>query len=169
MECILDRLYGHPKDRSLNGLYLFIDVWGDCNNGIRPLLDLILQESSAHQQISEFVSTRNLPKIIERLDIATETAPISLELNETYVSEEVNEFIDHKVHALTKVKRYKDNTRETIGWDNPYSQESGHTSQNTKLKRSTRSAARSLPQCKSTLSHYEPYRKEIPLPPDLSI
>ncbi|KAJ6118763.1 hypothetical protein N7471_013383 [Penicillium samsonianum] len=102
------------KDPSLNSAYLIIDALDECTNGLRSLLDLIIQESSAHPQIKWIASSRNWPEIIERLDIATEITLISLELNEASVSESVNRFIEHKVHSLAKVKRYKGDTRDTI-------------------------------------------------------
>jgi hypothetical protein len=102
------------KDPSLNSAYLIIDALDECINDLRSLIDLIVQESSAHPQIKWIVSSRNWPEIIERLDIATQVAPISLELNDASVSEAVNKFIQYKVNLLAEVKKYKDETREKI-------------------------------------------------------
>jgi hypothetical protein len=102
------------KDPSLNSAYFIIDALDECTYHLRSLLDLVLQESSAHPQIKWIVSSRNWPEIIERLDIATQVAPISLELNDASVSEAVNKYIRYKVNALAKAKKYKDKTRETI-------------------------------------------------------
>ncbi|KAJ5707365.1 hypothetical protein N7488_007166 [Penicillium malachiteum] len=102
------------KDSSLKGAYFIIDALDECINGLRPLLNLIIQASSAHLQIKWIVSSRNWLEIIERLDIATQVAPISLELNEAAVSEAVEEFIRNKVNTLAKVKRYTDRTRDRI-------------------------------------------------------
>jgi hypothetical protein len=102
------------KDPSLKSAYLMIDALDECTSGLHFLLDLIVQESSAQPQIKWIISSRNWLEIIERLDIATHIAPISLELNEASVSEAVNKFIQHKVCSLAKVKRYKDNIRDTI-------------------------------------------------------
>jgi hypothetical protein len=60
------------------------------------------------------VSSRNWPKITERLETATDIAPVSLELNEASVSEAVNQFILHKVRELAKTKRYSDKTRDAV-------------------------------------------------------
>jgi hypothetical protein len=102
------------KDPSLNRAYLIIDALDECTKGLRSLLDFIVQNSSAHPQIKWIISSRNWPKIIERLDIATQVAPISLELNDISISEAVNKFIEHKIYSLAKVKRYKESTRDRI-------------------------------------------------------
>jgi hypothetical protein len=102
------------KDPSLNSAYFIIDALDECTYGLRSLLDLVLQESWNHPQIKWIVSSRNWPEIIERLDIAAHVTPIPLELNDISVSEAVNKYIRYKVNALAKVKKYKDNIRETI-------------------------------------------------------
>lgn len=102
------------KDLSLNHVYLVIDALDECTIGLRPLLDLIVQESSAHPRIKWIVSSRNWPEIIERLDVATQVAPISLELNDSSVSEAVDKFIQHRVDSLARIKKYKENTRGAI-------------------------------------------------------
>ncbi|CAG8937555.1 unnamed protein product [Penicillium salamii] len=101
------------KDATLPSTYLIIDALDECTSGLPSLLDLITQVSSAYPQIKWIVSSRNWPNIEERLD-TTHTAPISLELNETSISEAVSKFIQHKVHCLAKVKKYSDETRHTI-------------------------------------------------------
>ncbi|KAJ5917571.1 hypothetical protein N7466_011125 [Penicillium verhagenii] len=101
------------KDPSLQMTYLVIDALDECTTGLYSLLDLIFQESSVNPQIKWVVSSRNWPDIEERLD-TTQTAPISLELNEASVSEAVSKFIQHKVHSLAKIKKYSDETRDTI-------------------------------------------------------
>ncbi|KAJ5644252.1 uncharacterized protein N7484_006759 [Penicillium longicatenatum] len=102
------------NDPTLQMTYLVIDALDECTNGLRFLLDLIVQESSVNPQIKWVVSSRNWPEIAERLDIATQLAPISLELNEASVSEAVNQFIQHKVYELAKAKRYSDKTRDGV-------------------------------------------------------
>ncbi|KAJ5953283.1 hypothetical protein N7454_000179 [Penicillium verhagenii] len=98
------------NDPALNNAYIIIDALDECTNGRRSLLDLIVQQSSTHSKIKWIVSSRNWPDIIERLDIASQVAPISLELNEMSVSEAVEKFIQHKVESLATVKRYKKST-----------------------------------------------------------
>ncbi|KAK5805931.1 hypothetical protein VI817_000189 [Penicillium citrinum] len=102
------------NDPTLQMTYLVIDALDECTNGLHFLLDLIVQESSVNPQIKWVVSSRNWPEITERLDIATQLAPISLELNETSVSEAVDSFIQHKVWELAKAKRYSDKTRNGV-------------------------------------------------------
>ncbi|KAJ6068068.1 uncharacterized protein N7446_005105 [Penicillium canescens] len=101
------------KDPALQSTYLIIDALDECTTGLPSLLDLITAVSSAYPQIKWIVSSRNWPDIEERLD-TTQTAPISLELNEASVSEAVSKFIQYKVHYLAKVKKYSDETRDTI-------------------------------------------------------
>ncbi|KAJ5988200.1 hypothetical protein N7481_003410 [Penicillium waksmanii] len=93
------------NDPILQMTYLVIDALDECTNGLYFLLDFIVQESSVNTQIKWVVSSRNWPEITERLDIATQLAPISLELNEISVSGAVNYFIHHKVQELAKAKR----------------------------------------------------------------
>ncbi|KAJ5128771.1 hypothetical protein N7526_006937 [Penicillium atrosanguineum] len=102
------------NDPTMQMTYLVIDALDECTNGLRFLLDLIVQESSVNPQIKWVVSSRNWPEIAERLDVATQLAPISLELSEVSVSEAVNQFIQHKVDELAKAKRYSDKTRDGV-------------------------------------------------------
>lgn len=102
------------NDPTLQTTYLVIDALDECTNGLRFLLDLIVQESSVNPQIKWVVSSRNWPEIAERLDIAAQLALVLLELNEVSVSGAVNQFILHKVHELTKIKRYSDKTRDAV-------------------------------------------------------
>ncbi|KAJ5184803.1 hypothetical protein N7472_009643, partial [Penicillium cf. griseofulvum] len=101
------------KDPTLQRTYLIIDALDECTTGLPSLLDLVTRVSSAYSQIKWIVSSRNWPEIEERFN-TTRTAPISLELNEASVSEAVSKFIQHKVHYLAKVKKYSDETRDTI-------------------------------------------------------
>ncbi|KAJ5971705.1 uncharacterized protein N7479_001623 [Penicillium vulpinum] len=102
------------NDPKLQMTYLVIDALDECTSGLRTLLDLIVQESSVNPQIKWVVSSRNWPEITERLEIATQLAPISLELNEASVSEAVNQFIQHKVDELAKAKSYSEKTRDGV-------------------------------------------------------
>lgn len=102
------------KDPVLKDVYLIIDALDECITGLRSLLDFIVQDSPVHPQIKWIVSSRNWPEITERLYIAPQVAPISLELNEASVSEAVKKYIYHKVGILAKVKRYNDNVRDKV-------------------------------------------------------
>jgi hypothetical protein len=101
------------KDPALKRTYVIIDALDECIIGLPSLLDLITQVASAYAQVKWIVSSRNLPNIEERLDV-TQTAPISLELNDASVSEAVRTFIYFKIHELVKVKKYSDEIRDTI-------------------------------------------------------
>ncbi|KAI3281193.1 hypothetical protein DTO002I6_9925 [Penicillium roqueforti] len=102
------------KDPSMQDTYLIIDALDECKIGLPSLLDFIVQELSAYPHVKWIVSSRNWPGIEEKLDTAAQTVPISLELNETYVSEAVSNFIRHKVGQLAKTKKYDEKTRESI-------------------------------------------------------
>ena len=94
--------------------YLVIDALDECTQGLQALLDLIVQESSANSHIKWVVSSRNWPEITERLNVTSQLAPISLELNEASVSEAVNQFIRYKVQKLAEAKSYSDKTRDAV-------------------------------------------------------
>lgn len=102
------------KDPTLPNTYLMIDALDECTTDLPLLLDLVVQESSAHSHVKWIVSSRNWPDIEERLDTATLTAPISLELNGKYVSNAVRQFILHKFNQLAEDKKYKDELRDTV-------------------------------------------------------
>ncbi|EPS29053.1 hypothetical protein PDE_04000 [Penicillium oxalicum 114-2] len=102
------------NDPLLKDTYLIIDALDECITGLRSLLDFIVQYSPVHPQIKWIVSSRNWPEITERLYIAAQVAPISLELNEASVSEAVKKYVYHKVDILANVKRYNDNVRERV-------------------------------------------------------
>lgn len=101
------------EDQALESAYMVIDALDECTNGLSFLLDLIVQGSSIHQKVKWIVSSRNWPEIIERLD-SIKMSPISLELNEAYVSEAVNRFIQYKVDDLAKKKKYSDAIRDAV-------------------------------------------------------
>ncbi|KAJ5538249.1 hypothetical protein N7494_007728 [Penicillium frequentans] len=102
------------RDPNLQNTYLVIDALDECTIDLPFLLDLVIQEISTHSHVKWIVSSRNWPSIEERLDTVTQIAPISLELNETFVSDAVQQFIRHKVHQLAKVKKYKDEIRDFV-------------------------------------------------------
>jgi archaellum biogenesis ATPase FlaH len=101
------------KDPSLRNTYLIIDALDECTTGLASLLDFITNLSVTCPQVKWVVSSRNWREIDERLD-TTQTALISLELNEASVTEAVKNFIQYKVHQLAKVKKYSDESRDTI-------------------------------------------------------
>lgn len=102
------------KDPTLKkSTYFIIDALDECTTDLTSLLEMITQISSTYPQAKWIVSSRNWPDIEERLD-TTQTTQISLELNEASVSKAVSKFIQHKAHNIAKVKKYTDETRDTI-------------------------------------------------------
>ncbi|KAJ5408544.1 NACHT nucleoside triphosphatase [Penicillium cosmopolitanum] len=95
--------------------YLLVDALDECTTGLSSLIDFIIQHSAANQRVKWVVTSRNWPEIYEPLQIATGVTPISLELNESSVSEGVNSFIQHKVSQLAVLKKYNDETQHEIG------------------------------------------------------
>ncbi|KAJ5249441.1 hypothetical protein N7524_011757 [Penicillium chrysogenum] len=102
------------NDPTLQNTYLVIDALDECTTGLSFLLDLIIQESSAHSHVKWIVSSRNWLGIEDRLDIPAQTALVSLELNEASVSDAVLIFVRHKVHQLEELKNYTDVTRDAV-------------------------------------------------------
>jgi hypothetical protein len=102
------------KDPILQNTYLVIDAQDECTTNLPFLLDLVVQESSAQSHVKWIASSRNWPDIEERLGGATQTAPISLEINQASVSDAVRKFIRHKVHQLAEIRKYNDEIRDTV-------------------------------------------------------
>ncbi|KAF3393761.1 hypothetical protein F1880_004695 [Penicillium rolfsii] len=102
------------KDSSLESIYFVIDALDECQDGLRDLLDLVVENSTTHQEVKWVVSSRNEYEIAVCLVSATQVAPVSLELNEASVSEAVNAFIQHKVESLAKQKRYDEKVTATV-------------------------------------------------------
>ncbi|CAG8321056.1 unnamed protein product [Penicillium salamii] len=102
------------EDSSLKSVNIVIDALDECRDGRQDLLQLIIETSTTYRKTKWVVSSRNEYDIIERLDSATQVVPISLELNETSVSEAVNAFILHKVVLLAKTKGYTPETRDEV-------------------------------------------------------
>jgi hypothetical protein len=102
------------KDQTLQNTYLVIDALDECTTDLPFLLDLVVQKSSTYSHVKWIVSSRNWPGIEERLNTTTQTAPISLELNKTAISDAVLRFIRYKVDQLAEVKKYKDGLRDAV-------------------------------------------------------
>ena len=100
------------RDPALQSTYFIIDALDECITDLDLLLELIIRESSHSPQVKWIISSRNWPEIAEQLD--SQASAISLELNETSVSEAVKAFIHHKVCHLAKVKKHSETMRETI-------------------------------------------------------
>lgn len=85
---------------------LIIDALDECKTGLFELLDFIVEASSSYPQVKWIISSRLLPEIKEYLGILPEKTRLTLEMNESSVSEAVETFIHHRVQKLEKLKRY---------------------------------------------------------------
>ena len=94
-------------DPSLGRAYLIVDALDECEVGLPQLLDLLLQVASLSSQVKWVVSSRNIPKIKERLELAGQKVGLSLELNPESISAAVNIYIDHKLSQLKSLRNDK--------------------------------------------------------------
>jgi hypothetical protein len=119
------------EDPNLQNAYLIVDALDECDaayisqaggQAIQPglsftelskLLDLIAQKSNI-RGVKWIVSSRNWPSIKEQLDVVSQGARLSLELNHECVSAAVGIFIRHKLDALASKKNYDRETREAV-------------------------------------------------------
>lgn len=104
------------RDPTLQSVHLIIDALDECTTGLNAFLDFLLSlTESTYSHVKLIVSSRNWIEIEERLSVkSSEISSISLESNRGSVSEAVNRFVLSKVDHLTRVKRYSDETRDTI-------------------------------------------------------
>ncbi|KAJ5750760.1 NACHT nucleoside triphosphatase [Penicillium manginii] len=102
------------KDPTLKTTYFIVDALDECMTDLTLLLALITRDSSSPSQVKWIISSRNWLEIEEQLETTDQTSPISLELNETSVSEAVEIFIRHKVEKLSKMKKYTQEIQSTV-------------------------------------------------------
>lgn len=102
------------SDPTLPETFFIIDALDECVTDLPLLLHFVVKNSSIHPHTKWIVSSRNWLEIEERLKDSAETALISLELNDTSVSEAVGKFIKHKVNKLADDKKYNHKTRDKI-------------------------------------------------------
>ena len=102
------------QDPSLNSTYLIVDALDECVTGLPKLLDLIVQKSCVSSRVKWIVSSRNLPVVEGRLEMAGHKVRLCLELNAKYVSTAVSIFIQHKVLQLAQRKKYNNLTRNAV-------------------------------------------------------
>lgn len=94
------------QDPGLEPTYLFIDALDECSTDLPQLLELIVHTSAMSPKTKWIVSSRNWPKIAEKLGNTTKGVSLSLELNETSISAAVKTYIGYKVDQLAKDKKY---------------------------------------------------------------
>ncbi|KAE8331490.1 WD40-repeat-containing domain protein [Aspergillus sergii] len=87
------------KDPTLQPTYLLIDGLDECVRDRQNLLDLLVEHSSAHENIKWIVSSRNWPEIEEDLHLAKKIK-LHLELNEAVLSKAIQSFIEYRVRKL---------------------------------------------------------------------
>jgi hypothetical protein len=102
------------QDPSLRMTYLVIDALDECVTDRPQLLDLIAQKSSGSSRVKWIVSSRNWPEIEQQLELASQKARLSLELNAEAVVTAVKAYIRHKVDQLARLKHYDTSTREAV-------------------------------------------------------
>ena len=94
------------QDPSLNSAYLIIDALDECVTDLPPLLDLIVQNSSAYSRVKWIVSSRNRIDIEQRLSLDKSRMRLSLELKENaeQVSYAVGAYIDNCISKLPEIQ-----------------------------------------------------------------
>lgn len=108
---VFTNILEHP---TLKGAYLFIDALDECLIDQPRLLDLISKLSSKYSHVKWIVTSRNEPEIEDYLYHATKKVQLSLELNESSVSEAVTAFIHRTVNDLSKQKMYNPGLHQVI-------------------------------------------------------
>lgn len=102
------------QDPTLKSTYLIVDAIDECVSDFEKLLDLIVHATGTNAGVKWIVSSRNWPKIEERLRLAEQKVKLSLELNAESISSAVNFYIDKKVHQLSDLKGYDEKTYSGI-------------------------------------------------------
>ncbi|KAF1945402.1 NACHT-domain-containing protein [Clathrospora elynae] len=102
------------NDPSLGTGYLIIDALDECVFDVPKLLKFVIEHLSASSRVKWIVSSRNWPKIEERLEMAGHKVMLSLELNAESLSKAVSVFIQRKVTQLAQQKNYDERTRDAV-------------------------------------------------------
>ncbi|PKK47848.1 hypothetical protein CI102_8172 [Trichoderma harzianum] len=102
------------QDPTLRSTYLIIDAIDECVSDFEKLLDLIVHATGINAGVKWIVSSRNWPKLEERLRLAEQKVKLSLELNAESISSAVNFYIEKKVHQLSDLKGYDEKTYSEI-------------------------------------------------------
>lgn len=105
---------GILQDPSLENGYLIVDALDECIVGLPQILDLIIWMLSSSSNVKWIVSSRNWPKIEEKLGKAGEKTRLSLELNAESVSTAVNKYIEHQIRELALIRKYDDKTKNSV-------------------------------------------------------
>ncbi|KAL7809859.1 WD40 repeat-like protein [Trichoderma aethiopicum] len=101
-------------DPVLKGAYLVVDALDECVSDQQKLLDLIVRVSGTEARVKWIVSSRNLLAIEERLQLAKQKVKLSLELNAESIANAVKIYIGEKVHQLSDLKGFDENTHRRV-------------------------------------------------------
>ncbi|KAI0593459.1 NACHT domain-containing protein [Biscogniauxia sp. FL1348] len=95
------------SDKSLSRVYIMIDALDECEEGLRDLLEFIVDKSSSLPGVKWIVSSRNKPEIEQYLKLDGSGTNLSLELtqNANQVATAVNAYIDYKVSSIPFLQR----------------------------------------------------------------
>ncbi|KAH7016527.1 uncharacterized protein B0I36DRAFT_232076, partial [Microdochium trichocladiopsis] len=99
------------QDPKLQGVVLVVDALDECLQGLPVFLDLVVR-TSQNTTAKWLISSRNWPQIEEPLCKVAHR--LSLEVNETSVTEAVNTYIEHKVSELARRKGYRDDIAREV-------------------------------------------------------
>ncbi|KAJ1329819.1 dynein assembly factor with WDR repeat domains 1 [Microdochium nivale] len=99
------------QDPKLHQVVLVVDALDECLQGLPGFLDLVARTSET-TTAKWLVSSRNWPQIEEILREVGHK--LSLEVNETSVTEAVNTYIKHKVSELARRKVYHDEIAKQV-------------------------------------------------------
>ncbi|PTB73106.1 WD40 repeat-like protein [Trichoderma longibrachiatum ATCC 18648] len=102
------------QDPVLKGAYLVVDALDECVSDQQKLLDLIVRVSGTAARVKWIVSSRNLSAIEERLQLAKQKVKLSLELNAESIANAVKIYIGEKVHQLSDLKGFDENTHRRV-------------------------------------------------------
>ena len=102
------------QDQGLNDTYLIIDALDECVTDLPKLLNFIVQRSSTSPHVKWIVSSRNWTNIDKGLKKAPQKVRLSLELNEKFVSEAIQTYVQVKVDELAERNDYDDCTRDAV-------------------------------------------------------
>ncbi|KAH7012490.1 uncharacterized protein B0I36DRAFT_369647 [Microdochium trichocladiopsis] len=99
------------QDPKLQGVVLVVDALDECLQDLPVFLDLVVRISRT-TRAKWLISSRNWPQIEEPLSEVAHG--LSLEVNETSVTEAVNTYIEHKVSELSRRKGYRDDVAKEV-------------------------------------------------------
>lgn len=115
LKAIMERML---QKSCLQKAVLIVDALDECSyqrgNVVEreELIDLIIELSESFSA-KWIVSSRKWPAIEEQFHPADKIA-VSLELNQDSISQAVDIFVRHKAHELAEIKRYDEQTKDTV-------------------------------------------------------